>query len=168
MKKIDTKLAFDKFKPESCVFVISRSLNWKNNWMIAWFNMKCSADPYMFAVSLWKKWYTHKLIRESKEFVIAVPNKDLEKEIRVFWKNHWNNFDKFKKTNLKTRKWKFVNSFLLEDATINFECKLINEIDVGDHILFIWEVLASYVNEDKKILLNMWKNKDWNYFFLEF
>lgn len=168
MKKVDTKLAFDKFKPESCVFVISRSLDWYDNWMVAWYNMKCSNNPYMYAVSLWKEWYTHKLIRESKEFVVAIPNKGLEKDLEFFWSNHWNEIDKFDRTNLKTRQWEFVKSLLLEDATINFECKLVHEIDLGNHILFIWEILASYINEEKKILINMWKKESWDRNFNEF
>jgi len=168
MKKVDTKLAFDRFKPESCVFVISRSLDWKNSWMVAWYNMKCSNNPFMFAVSLWKKWNTQKLIKESKEFIIAIPNKDIEDELVFFWFSNWNKVNKFEETKLKTRKWKFVNSLLLEDATINYECKLVQEIDLGNHILFIWEVLASYMNEDKKMLFNMWKDKNWKRIFEEF
>ena len=38
---------------------------------------------------------------------------------------------------------------------MNFECKLIQEIIPGDHVVFIGEILASYISEDKKVLLNM-------------
>ena len=66
MGKVSVKEAFDKFKPESCVFVISVDENSKPSGMIAGWNMKCSANPPLFAVSLSKKGYTHKLIRQSK------------------------------------------------------------------------------------------------------
>jgi len=136
--------------------------------MVAGFNMKCSKKPYMYAVSLWKEWNTHKLISESKEFVVSVPNKDIEKDLILFWENHWNEIDKFKKSNLKTKKAKFIDCLLLEDATINFECKLVKEVDAWDHILFIWEILASYINEDKKVLFNMWRKENWDRVFREF
>lgn len=159
MKKVTTKEAFDKFKPESCVFVISVDGNNQPSGMIAGWNMKCSSEPPLFVVSLSKKGYTHKLIKTSKEFVIAVPNKQVEREVEFFGSKHGNEVDKFKVTRIKTQKAKFIKSPLIQNATLNFECKLIKEVDSGDHIIFIGEILASYSNPNKKILLNMGKVK---------
>lgn len=155
MENSTVKEAFDKFKPESCVFVISIDKNENPGGMIAGWNMKCSVDPPLFAVALSKKGYTHTLIQESKEFVVAVPNKELEEEIEFFGSSHGNEIDKFKETKIRTAQAKFVKSPLIKNATINFECKLEKEVDSGDHIIFIGKILASYVNKDKKILLNM-------------
>jgi flavin reductase (DIM6/NTAB) family NADH-FMN oxidoreductase RutF len=52
-------------------------------------------------------------------------------------------------------KARFVKSPLIAKATINFECKLFKEVDVGDHIIFIGEILACHINENSKVLLNM-------------
>ncbi|RLE42730.1 hypothetical protein DRJ48_02865, partial [Candidatus Woesearchaeota archaeon] len=52
-------------------------------------------------------------------------------------------------------------------ATINFECKLFKEVDSGDHIIFIGKIVASYINKDKKVLLNM-KKVDGKRIFEEF
>ena len=84
MKEIIPKEAFDAFKPENCVFVISVDNKGKPNGMVAGWNMKCSVDPPLFAVALSKRGNTQKLIRESKEFVIAVPNKKLERAVEFF------------------------------------------------------------------------------------
>ncbi|MCX6815511.1 MAG: flavin reductase family protein [Candidatus Aenigmarchaeota archaeon] len=157
MEEVSAEEAFDKFKPESCVFVISIDKHGKPNGMIAGWNMKCSSEPPMFAVALWKKGYTHRLIQQSKEFVIAVPNKELEKEVEFFGSKHGNEVDKFGETKIETAKAKFVKSPLIKNATINFECKLEKEIDSGDHVIFIGRILASYVNKNKKVLLNMRK-----------
>ena len=155
MKEALAKEAFNKFKPESCVFVISVDKKGKPSGMIAGWNMKCSTTPPLFAVSLQKKGYTHKLIKQSKEFVIAVPNKKLQKELEFFGSTHGNKIDKFKTTKLKTLKAKYLKSPLIKDATINFECKLKKEVVSGDHIIFIGRILASYINKNKKVLLNM-------------
>jgi len=157
MKKISIKEAFNKFKPESCVFVISIDKKGKPGGMIAGWNMKCSSSPPLFAVSLSKKGYTHKLIRESKEFVISVPSKDLKKEIEFFGSVHGDKIDKFKETRIETTKSRFIKPPLIKKATINFECKLEKEVDSGDHIIFIGRVLASYINQQKKILFNVKK-----------
>jgi len=157
MEKVSTKEAFNKFKPESCVFVISIDENRKPSGMIAGWNMKCSIEPPLFAVSLSKKGHTHKLIQQSKEFVIAVPNKELKEAVLLFGSTHGNEVDKFAESKIETAKAEFVKSPLIKNATINFECKLFKEVDSGDHIIFIGKILASYINRDKKVLLNMKK-----------
>lgn len=157
MEKGSVEDSFNKFKPESMVFVISVDSEGKPNGMIAGWNMKCSSEPPLFAVSLSKKGNTHKLIRQSKEFVVAVPNKELEDEVRFFGSTHGNKINKFDKTKIEIEKAKFIKSPLIKKATINFECKLEKEINAGDHIIFIGRILTSYINKDKKVLFNIKK-----------
>jgi len=164
MKKVSAKEAFDKFKPESCVFVISTDKDNKPNGMIAGWNMKCSVHPPLFAVSLSMNGNTHKLIKESKEFVVSVPNKSLEKEVNFFGSTHGNEVDKFKESKIKTIKADIIKAPLIADATINFECVLKKEVKVGDHLIFIGEVVASHINEKKKVLFNIKKIDDKRFF----
>ena len=157
MEEVSAREAFDKFKPESCVFVISVDENGKPSGMIAGWNMKCSADPPFFAVSLSKKGNTHKLIRQSGEFVVAVPNKELEKDVVLFGSMHGNEVDKFAETGIETEKPKILKSPLIKKATVNFECTLEKEVDSGDHIIFIGKIVASHINRSKKVLFNIKK-----------
>lgn len=168
MKTVSANKAFDTFKPENVVFVLSYDR--KNNrpsGMVAGWSMKCSYKDKLFSVALWKKGYTHKLIRDTKEFVIAVPNKSLEQALNVFGTKHGNKIDKFKVTKVATQKAKYINVPLLSDATINMECKLESELETGDHIIFVGKVLTAYINKGKKVLLNMGK-KDGSRVFREF
>jgi flavin reductase (DIM6/NTAB) family NADH-FMN oxidoreductase RutF len=155
MEEVNVSEAFDKFKPEPVVFVISVDRNGKPSGMSAGWTMKCSSSLSTIAVVLSKKGYTHKLIEESEEFVIAVPNKGLEKELLFFGETHGDKVDKFKETGIETEKSKFVRSPLVKNATINFECKLEKEVDSGNNTIFIGKILACYVNKNKKVLLNM-------------
>ncbi|MDR4989330.1 MAG: flavin reductase family protein [Bacteroidales bacterium] len=157
MKKASVKEAFDKFKPESCVFVISVDADGKPGGMIAGWNMKCSVYPPLFAVSLSKSGHTHRLIQQSKQFVIAVPNSELLEPLLLFGSAHGNETDKFAVSGIETAEAAFVSVPLIRKATINFECVLVKEVESGDHILFIGEILASHINPDKKVLLNMRK-----------
>lgn len=157
MEEIKVSEAFSKFKPESCVFVISVDSNDNPSGMIAGWNMKCSSEPPLFAVALWKEGHTQKLVKASQEFVVAVPNKDIEEELVFFGSNHGNQCNKFAETKLRTREAKHVRSPLIADATINYECKLIDTVDSGDHYIFVGKVLAAHLNPNKKVLLNMGK-----------
>lgn len=167
MEPSTPKEAFAKLKPESCVFVISIDENGKPSGMVAGWHMKCSMEPPLFAVSLQKKGHTHKLIRESKEFVIAVPNEELEKEVIFFGSTHGDEVDKFKESGIETEEPKYLDTPLIKKATINFECSLEKEVDSGDHIIFIGRILAAYINKDKKVLFNMMKIEN-NRIFKEF
>ena len=160
MEKVSIKESFDKFKPESCVFVISVDEHGKPSGMIAGWNMKCSGEPPLFAVSLSKKGYTHKLIRQSREFVIAVPNKEQEEALVLFGSTHGDEVDKFAETHIETAKAEIVKSPLLKNATVNFECELFKEVDSGDHFIYIGKILASYIKKDKKVLFNVKKVGD--------
>jgi len=151
MKKISPEKIF---RPYSCVFVISwDKKNNRPSGMVAGWNTKCSYNPPLFAVVLSKEGYTHKLIHQSKEFVIAIPNKKLEKAVEFFGTTHGNEVNKFKETGIRTLKAKYIKSPLLKDATINLECKLHKEVNIGNHIMFIGKILASYINPKRKILM---------------
>ncbi len=147
--------AFTYFKPESCVFVISVDGNGHPSGMVAGWHMKCSWEPPLFAVSLSRKGYTHRLIQKSKEFTIAVPNKSLEAAVEFFGATHGNEVDKFAVTGIATIPAQKIRPPLIRDATINLECILQQEVPAGDHILFIGQVVAAYINPGRKILLNM-------------
>jgi len=157
MKDIAPAEAFSRCKPEPCVFVISVDENGRPSGMVAGWCMRCSGEPPMLAVALSKKGHTRTLIRQSKEFVVAVPNRGLEKPLLFFGSTSGRSVDKFRETGIMTAKARLVRPPLLKGATINFECKLDREIDTGDHTLFIGRVVASHVNEEKKVLMNMGK-----------
>jgi len=159
MKTIDLNLALHELKPDRPVFVLSRDKKGKPNGMTAAWNFICSDDPHILGVSIWNKGNTHKLIQQSKEFVIAVPNKSLEKELLFFGTHTGSKVDKFSETKIKTSKAKYVKVPLITDATYNFECKLIKRVPVGDCILFLGKILAGYKNPGKRILLSWDKIK---------
>ena len=160
MIEVSLKEALNKFKPARFAFVISIDQNNKPSGMIAGQIMRCSSQPPLYAVSLAKSGHTYKLIRESKEFVVATPSESLREAIDLFSSHHGDETDKFSKAKIKTTKAHYIKTPLLTQATINLECKLQQEVDAGDHIIFIGEVLASHLNEDEKILFNMGKVND--------
>lgn len=163
MKSVTFSKAFEKFNPENVVFVISfDSKNDRVSGMIASWCTFCSFDPPLIAVALWEKGYTHRLIEDTKEFVVAVPSESLREAIEIFGEKHGDEIDKFKLAKVVIEDAKFVKPPLLAEATINFECKLEKKIKTGDHFLFIGKIVASYINEDKKVLLSFGKrNSKW-------
>ena len=159
MQAIKPADAFSKYQPKNITFVISVDKKNKPNGMVAAWHTILSKDPDLMGVAIYKKQNTHKLIQESKEFVLAIPSKKLLKAIDIFGGMHGNEVDKFEISKIKITKAKILKVPLLTDATINFECKLIKQVPVGDHTFFIGKVVAAHIQKGQKILLSNGYNK---------
>ncbi|MFZ2189230.1 MAG: flavin reductase family protein [Candidatus Magasanikiibacteriota bacterium] len=167
MKQIDISTAFTKYIPYNFAFVLSCDKNNKPSGMIVAWHTKVSHEPPLMAVSIYNTQNTKKLIEQSKEFVLAVPNKKQLKAISIFGENHGDKIDKFKLSKIKTTKAKFLKTPLLAEATLNYECEVIKKIKAGDHTIFIGKVLSAHYNEKEKILLCYGKGKNGKRIFKE-
>lgn len=155
MKIITVPDAIDKLKPENIVLISSYDrANSRPSGMVAAWNTICSSSPHMVAIVLWKQGYTHKLIRDTGEFMLSVPNLKLLQAVEIFGQYHGNLVDKYNLANLNTSSAKYVHIPLLNDATLNFECKLEKEIDSGDYLLFVGRVLTAHTNGYPGVLLS--------------
>jgi len=94
--------------------------------------------------------YTHKLIEETSEFVLAFPNENMENIIRCTGSCSGRNTDKFAVCGIETLVSKHVKPPLIRDAVACFECKVTGRLVTGDHTIFAGEVVASYVSSKYK------------------
>jgi len=58
--------------------------------------------------------------------------------------------DKFKETGLVAVPAKNVRPPLIEECVANFECRVVGEIETGDHTIFVGEIVAAHVSGEKK------------------
>jgi len=144
---------------EPTVFVLSVDKDGKPNGMTAGWNMKCSYDPPTLAVALWDTKNTHKLIMESKEFVVAVPSPELRDTLEYFGSVSGKNVDKFKESGVATLPGTIGKTPLLKEARINFECKLHSYSKPADHYVFFGEIVAAHYNKSKQQLFYTGRDK---------
>jgi flavin reductase (DIM6/NTAB) family NADH-FMN oxidoreductase RutF len=100
------------------------------------------------------------MIESSREFVVSFPGEDLKSVVEYFGSHSGREFDKFKETDLTTRKSKFLRVPLIEEAVINLECFLDKTLEVGDHIIFFGKIVASYHKPPKKLLFFFKERKE--------
>ncbi|MFQ5999510.1 MAG: flavin reductase family protein [Candidatus Bathyarchaeia archaeon] len=113
---------------------------------LAW-SMPVSISPPMIAISIAPKRYSHRLIEETKEFVVNVPTMDMVKETLFCGRRSGRTYDKFKETQLTPLPAKMVQTPIIKECVAHLECKLDQQITVGDHTLFIGSVLTAYADE---------------------
>jgi flavin reductase (DIM6/NTAB) family NADH-FMN oxidoreductase RutF len=93
-------------------------------------------------VSIGKNRFSHRSIKESKEFVICYPNVDQEQGALYCGTHSGKNGDKLARSGLFTMPSTKVRPPTIKDCTAAFECKVVSAYDAGDHTLFVGEVVA--------------------------
>ncbi|MFH1642797.1 MAG: flavin reductase family protein [Nanoarchaeota archaeon] len=118
---------------------------------IAW-HMPVSFDPQLYAVSIGKTRYSCGLIQKSKSFVVNFVSPDL-KDQAIFCGTHsGDHIDKFKDSGLTIEEASSIDCGRIKEALGYLECEVINEVDAGDHIIFLGKVISSDLKKTGKRL----------------
>jgi flavin reductase (DIM6/NTAB) family NADH-FMN oxidoreductase RutF len=150
MKEVPVGEAWKRKYPEQVSLAVSVDSEGKANIIALGWCMPASFDPPMMAISVGKTRYSHQLISECREFVVAFPSEEMGKEVLYCGTHSGRDVDKFRETGLVAVPAKKVRPPLIEGCVANFECKVIGEIETGDHTVFVGEVVAAHVSEQKK------------------
>ena len=118
------------------------------NVMTAAWQTPVSKDPPLVAVSIAPGRYSHQLIEEDREFVVNIPTHDLLKEVQGCGKVSGRDVDKFGVYGLTPVPSFKVDTPLIKECIAHLECTLYDSIKVGDHTLFVGEILSASVEED--------------------
>lgn len=103
-----------------------------------------TSEPSQIAISSHKKNFTTEKILNSGKFSISVLKKEVNTSlIGEFGFMSGEDFDKFR--NVKTISSVTGAPIVVDSSVAWFDCKVVNKVDVGSHILIIGEVLDSDV-----------------------
>lgn len=158
MYNITTEQAIKKRHPEGVALIVCRDNKKVSVTPIGWF-MLCNSDPRCWAISLFNKHYSHKVISKTKEFVLCLPSYSQKKDILYCGNVHGWDVDKFKNCKLKTVPSKKVKPPILENSIACFECKVFKTSNLEDHTIFIGEILTSYISDRKDKVYNLGDHK---------
>jgi len=131
------------------------------NIMSAEWTHQISYSPGLIAVYIGPHKATATNIRQTKEFGVNLSSIEQAKVAHVSGSYTGRKVDKIavlKELGFKFRKGKKIKVLMLEDAALNVECKLIKEIALGDHNLFVGEVLDASTSGKKPYAYYQRKN----------
>jgi flavin reductase (DIM6/NTAB) family NADH-FMN oxidoreductase RutF len=132
------------------VVLISASSNGKDNFMPASWCFPLSFEPQRFGISISRNRFTYGLIHSSKEYIINIPGADLKQKIEKFGRVSGKDADKFKAAGLTKEDSEKVGAISIKECLQSIECKVVDEIEVGDHIIFVGEVQNIKVRKSGK------------------
>jgi flavin reductase (DIM6/NTAB) family NADH-FMN oxidoreductase RutF len=114
---------------------------------LAWVGI-VSSKPPTIGLGIRPSRYSHKLIENSKEFVVNVPSTKIVRETDYCGVTSGKDYDKFSKTKLTQEKADKINAPLIRECPINMECILKDVIPLGTHDLFLGEIVQVHIDQD--------------------
>jgi flavin reductase (DIM6/NTAB) family NADH-FMN oxidoreductase RutF len=146
--------------PEAKSFVTNLSLvtsrgKWGDNVMTAEWVHHISYNPGLIMVNVHDFDATADNILETKEFGISIAATDQGDMISISGGSTGKEIDKIavlKDLGFEFYKAKKIGVQMVKGAALNLECKLVKHEKVGDHIMFIGEVVEASVNAEKESL----------------
>lgn len=122
------------------------------NIMAAEWSFHVSYRPGRVAISLGKTRATVDNIRATKEFGLSIATSEQTSLASLAGTSTGKEMDKiagFKELGVRFIPGKQIKASLVDDARLTAECKVITEVDTGDHVLFIGDVVEATVRTDK-------------------
>jgi len=131
------------------LYVVSSTDGQRSNGYVANTAFQVTAQPAQVAISCSKDNLTCDLIRQSQVFSVSVLRQDAgAKWIGLFGYQSGRSVDKYAAARHRTGQT--GAPILLEDSLAWVECRVVQTVDLGTHLLFVGEVVASEVLDDSQ------------------
>ena len=150
-KLADIKTVWQRKYPEQVVLAITKASDGRINLMAIGWVAIVSDDPVMYMIGIDDNAYTLELIRQQKEFVLAFPARSMAQETLFFGTVHGHDRNKGAESGLDFAPASVINTPILSDAVVNFECRLVAEYRPGNCPLVVGQVIAAHENSDPAV-----------------
>ena len=126
------------------VYVITSVRGDEKNGFVGNSVFQITSEPARIAIGVSRDNYTYEFIKESGLFAISILNQDYDKNIiQTFGYQSGRETDKF--ANIAWHPGDNAVPVLDDDINATIECKVIQEVELGSHSIFIGDVTAAQV-----------------------
>ena len=137
--------------PIPAVMVSCGDMENSNIITVAWTGI-LNTNPAKVYISVRPERYSYNIIKEKKEFVINLINKDLAYATDWCGVKTGAKVDKFKEMHLTKEECQFVSAPAIKESPVSIECKVTDIKEFGSHHMFIADVMSidadeKYINE---------------------
>jgi flavin reductase (DIM6/NTAB) family NADH-FMN oxidoreductase RutF len=129
------------------VYLVSAEYKRKKNIITVGMFAYFSGKPTLVGVGVAPSRYSYDLIRQSGAYVVNVVDEKMMQAVRICGEKSGREVNKFELAKLTPEKGVRVKAPLIKESPLSIECKVVKEVETGDHIWFIGEVLATHIRE---------------------
>jgi flavin reductase (DIM6/NTAB) family NADH-FMN oxidoreductase RutF len=136
--------------------LVSSAYKDKSNIITLAWNMPLSHKSPLLGISIAKTHLSSELIEKAEEFIVNVPSLNLLDKLVYCGTHSGRDVDKFNQTGLTAKKANRLKlTPLVAECIGHLECYLRDIKEVGDHNLFLGEVIHASAEED--LFLDVWQ-----------
>jgi len=121
---------------------------------VSWWTY-CSNNPATIAVCLSTKSHTGSLIRVNNEFAWCIVDETLAESAFKCGTCSGRDVNKASEFGIEMTQASAISPKVVKESRLVFECKLVDIFSVGDHDMYVGEVVAVTGDETKKALFAM-------------
>jgi len=111
-----------------------------NNIMPLSWHMPVSKSPFRYAIAMREENYSHQLLKQNREFALNFLDFSYLHAFQMTGEVHGDNIDKFELCGLNPKQAQTIETSLIQEAYMIYECTVTDIISYGDHDLFIGDV----------------------------
>lgn len=136
--------------PRQVILVTSRHET--DNVMTCSWHMPVSFKPELYAVAIGKTRHTLKIIEKSNVFAVNFISEDMEDIAVNVGRNSGFRKDKFAMFKIDKEECERIDCPVIKGCLAHLECKVINKLEAGDHVIILGEVVNRKINKQGKRL----------------
>ncbi|MFH1743665.1 MAG: flavin reductase family protein [bacterium] len=144
MIQLPTSRSAEILASHPVLLLSSRSGVQSNVMPVTWY-VVLSDSPALIGVSIIPSCYTHRLVRETGEFVLGIPDETMLKEIHFCGVHTGRDVDKIRHLNMSTSRARDVSALLLSECIGHLECRVREMLYTGDRRFYISEIVSLFV-----------------------
>lgn len=145
MSKISLSLGTSTFPMPAAV--ISVGIGDEANLITLAYVGKVCLKPPTIAISIQPIRHSYELIEKHGEFVINYPTKNQLREMDYCGTRSGRDVNKWKELNLTKEQGTIVQVPMVKEFPWNMECKVIKRMELGSHVCYLGEVVATHSDE---------------------
>ncbi len=137
----------EKIKPG--IFLTTKNKNVINTMIIGWGGINVVWGKPIFIVLVRESRATYDLLENSNEFTVSVPLlNDMKKEIGICGTKSLREIDKFKECNFTPVKGRKIDTPIIGEADLHYECKVIYKQKLDENVILPIVKSKYYINND--------------------
>jgi flavin reductase (DIM6/NTAB) family NADH-FMN oxidoreductase RutF len=134
--------------PMQTILVTCNDEKGKTNIITLAWHTPISRTPPLYGISIAPKRYSHDLIQKSREFVINFVPYSLVEAADFCGTHSGRSTEKLCQTGLTLVPAKKLTTPLIKEGYAHLECKMVKSHTLGDHTLFVGEVVAVHADDN--------------------
>ncbi|MFP4112467.1 MAG: flavin reductase family protein [Candidatus Woesearchaeota archaeon] len=131
----------------------------KDNIIAVTWHSPVSFEPPLYMISIGKTRHSKEIISKSGCFTINFMSYELKDKVFFCGTHSGAHVDKFRECGFTKDNAQTIDCPKIKEASAHIECEVVNQIDSGDHIIFIGKVNVFNQNKESERTIHLGKDK---------